>query len=67
MQEWELVKQEDVIGKEHSNSFALCIDGIVQMTITVDDFLASLYDLKPEIVRCSPFARPGMTIDQAQV
>lgn len=67
MQQWELVKQQDIEVVEANHSFALCIDGVVQMTITVDDFLASLYDLNPEIVRCSSFARPGMTIEQAKI
>jgi hypothetical protein len=66
---WEIVTAKEDIQYEinpDANVFALCIDGVVQITLTVDDILGSLYDLNPEIVRCKPSAIPGMTIEEAR-
>lgn len=46
-------------------TFAICVDGIVQITMNVDKILANLYDLKPEIIRCKKDTVPGMTIEEA--
>lgn len=66
---WEIVTEKEHIQYHvdpDAHVYALCIDGVVQITVTVDELLGSLYDLNPEIIKCKPTTVPGMTIEEAK-
>jgi hypothetical protein len=68
--QWEIVTEKEDVQYNidpDSHVFAICIDGIVQITTIVDDVLAGLYDLGPSLVRCKPTTVPGMTVEEARV
>lgn len=66
---WEVITEREHVQYDidpSSNVFAICVDGVVQLTLVVDDILAGLYDLGPQLVRCKPATVPGMTIEEAK-
>lgn len=64
---WSQKNTEQNHAKTDFQNFALCVDGIVKMTMGVDKNLAEIYDLKPEIIRCKENSYPGMTIEEARL
>jgi hypothetical protein len=67
--QWEIIKKKEEVQYDidpNAHVFGICVDGVVQLTLVVDEVLAGLYDLGPQLVRVKPSTVPGMTVEEAK-